>query len=610
MKKLLLIILISGIFMGAGGQHRYIKMADELDGKVCKASPVHPDPDGSGQQSGFFVEKYEGALIGQCNYDLQTYGSMQKRMYAYPDGSVAATWMMGYTTPDWPERGAGYNYFDGTSWGPMPTSRVESVRTGWPCYAPLGPTGEMIVSHYQPAGSDWALLICKRAVKGQGTWEESTLEGPGSGVGIVWPDVVTSGPNNEVIHILANSYGDPYNGQAGTVLYYRSTDAGQTWDITHFYFDDLGPSYFQTIGGNDFAWAEPRGTTIAFTAGFLTEDGVIMKSLDNGETWQKIVAFDSPYTPYPGGSTPTFGAGDGTAASAIGPDNKVHVAFGRMLHYYDESSARYYYPSTEGMIYWNEDMPPLDTTTISTYTFDYLIQGGNLAGWVIPFGGDSTIIGYGSYEACLTSFPQINIDDQNNIFLAWSAVAAGFTNSSVNYRHIQGRTFYESSGWSPIEDYNQELVYLFSECVYPSMSANFAGGFGHLLFQWDGEPGIHVWLNGHPSVINYFEYKPVNIDFSTGIREAEGPEATLHATLITHPVSRNHFIRAELPEATKVGIRVRDLSGRLLYEENHGMQKEGPAIFEVESSRFRPGIYYCTLVAGVQSVTMKMVVNP
>ena len=99
-------------------------------------------------------------------------------------------------------------------------------------------------------------------------------------------------------------------GQAGALLYSRSQDGGETWDIQHQFFEELGPNYLKCVPGDGYSWAAPRGDTLAFSVGFRTEDGYLMKSYDNGTTWTKSIVYDSPYSPYPGGPTPIYGAGD------------------------------------------------------------------------------------------------------------------------------------------------------------------------------------------------------------------------------------------------------------------------------------------------------------
>jgi hypothetical protein len=60
-------------------------------------------------------------IIGETYYDLQTNSSIQNRLFVHDDRSISATWTM---SPDiqtnFPNRGTGYNYFDGVSWMDMP----------------------------------------------------------------------------------------------------------------------------------------------------------------------------------------------------------------------------------------------------------------------------------------------------------------------------------------------------------------------------------------------------------------------------------------------------------------------------------------------------------
>jgi hypothetical protein len=113
----------------------------------------------------------EEDTIGNTYYDLQTYASCQNRIYVYDDGTIGATWTIGMNPSAFADRGTGYNYFDGTSWQPWPTARIESQRTGWPSYAPFGINGEIIVAHYSGTSSGVkGLVFSKRTNKGIGDW--------------------------------------------------------------------------------------------------------------------------------------------------------------------------------------------------------------------------------------------------------------------------------------------------------------------------------------------------------------------------------------------------------------------------------------------------------
>jgi len=142
----------------------------------------------------------EEAQIGNTRYDLQTNSNTQNRIYAFEDGTVGATWTQGLDDPNFADRGTGYNYFDGSAWGDMPTERIEAVRNGWPSYANWGANGEITCSH--TGGAD-GLILSRRENKGTGEWEYSYLQGPDGNPDLLWPRMVTGGENNDVIHVIA-----------------------------------------------------------------------------------------------------------------------------------------------------------------------------------------------------------------------------------------------------------------------------------------------------------------------------------------------------------------------------------------------------------------------
>ncbi len=99
--------------------------------------------------------------IGNTYYGIKQMQQCQNRIYCFEDGTIGATYTFGI---DWPgfsgDRGTGYNYFDGNEWNEWPAERIESDRSGWPSYAPLGENGELIVSHmsYHPSSDEGLYL--------------------------------------------------------------------------------------------------------------------------------------------------------------------------------------------------------------------------------------------------------------------------------------------------------------------------------------------------------------------------------------------------------------------------------------------------------------------
>jgi len=166
--------------------------------------------------------------------------------------------------------------------GDDPTVRIEDVRTGWPSYAPLGENGEIVVSHDYPTN----LVLSTREQKGTGDWNQSVLFGPGGNGAAAWPRVVTSDEDNNTIHIIASSY-NPYEGQENALLYYRSLDGGESWENEAEVLDGTGEDYYTEMPNDNYGWADPNGGAIAFVVGGAWNDLFMMKSTDNGDSWEK-----------------------------------------------------------------------------------------------------------------------------------------------------------------------------------------------------------------------------------------------------------------------------------------------------------------------------------
>ncbi|MEY3344241.1 MAG: hypothetical protein RL090_1925, partial [Bacteroidota bacterium] len=105
------------------------------DGAILPLRTINPTVSSN---RGSMVE----TVIGQTTYDLQSnYGSVGNRVYRHGDGTISVVWTKGDQPTTYPDRGTGYNYFDGSAWGAAPTARQEAYRTGWPNIAGIGSGG-------------------------------------------------------------------------------------------------------------------------------------------------------------------------------------------------------------------------------------------------------------------------------------------------------------------------------------------------------------------------------------------------------------------------------------------------------------------------------------
>jgi len=146
---LLFLVLVLGVIYSAMGQLRPHSTKMLKDYKVLASEPLNGNepiltkPPGT---NAFTMSVPDDPSTMISRYDCQTNHSCQIRMYYYPDGTIGATMTMAHND-NFADRGTGYNYFDGTEWGAAPEARIETVKTGWPSYAPLGINGEIVVAH-------------------------------------------------------------------------------------------------------------------------------------------------------------------------------------------------------------------------------------------------------------------------------------------------------------------------------------------------------------------------------------------------------------------------------------------------------------------------------
>lgn len=545
------------------------------------------------------------SVIGNTYFDTQTYnsGNLMSRIYMFDDQTIGATWMhVGESgTPD---RGTAYNYFDGTSWGEQDPHIGAALKTGFPSYAAWGPNGE-VVAHYQYIGGDGPIVLLRREQKGVGEWQESLLQPPAGYHSLVWHSMTTSGENHEFIHLLGLVYDDPYLGQDDALLYYRSSDGGVTWDINGVVIDGLGADFFPSISSLHYSWAQPVGNTLAFTFGFNHFDGLVFKSTDNGTTWQKIVVYDSPFDPLNVPSViNTFGGCDGTSAIALDSEGKAHVAFGRMLWSRDASTWYYSPLGTEGLMYWNEDMPALDTTAISSYTLANLQAGGNLIGW-IP--GDVTIVnGQPDYGLGLTSQPQIAISPTNELSVVFTSVAPSNMLENYYYRHIYFvRSLDGGATWSEPYDLNQDMEFSFSECVFPGLAPLYDDKL-HLIFQEDFTPGTGTGFGlGEENFMRYLQM----VLYTTGSEEKSAETVFEVSQNFPNPAHDETQVCVKLSEACDINIQISDLAGKVLKTMKGYACTEGQNYISIDIEGLNAGVYSCTVSNGVQKESRKLIVK-
>jgi hypothetical protein len=465
MKRCLLFILALSFGLFTYAQQRAIPSKAHRNVTVKKAKPIKD----VGNAQGIYVPGSKSVSmltedqIGTTWYDLQSNASSQNRIYLYDDGTMGAVWTMGFTPPAFNERGTGYNYFDGSSWGPEPTVIIEPYKTGWPSYMPYGENGELFVCHHMTLGLAYG--ICED--KGTGDWTMAIQAGPPTAADISWPRGITTGPTNNIIHFISVTYGPEagnYNGQYQAFLYSRSFNGGQTWEPENHLFEEFGPDHYASIGGDNYEFAEPKDGKLAFLVGESWMDLVLMKSEDDGDTWTKTVIWECPYPLFdpdnPPYVTPGFYCADGTHHLAFDQDGKVHVVFSINWAQYSLTPEPGYYwrPGADGVGYWNEDRPTFSADTMALNPtgegYTELVEDYSLIGWAQDLNDNDTIdltpddLAY--FGVGMSGMPQILIDDMNRIFVVYSSITEGYISGlpdEQTCRHLWCRTSPNGEWW-------------------------------------------------------------------------------------------------------------------------------------------------------------------
>jgi hypothetical protein len=565
----------------------------------------------------------EDVTIGLTWYDLQSNSSMQNRIHYYPDGTIGTVYTYGIDeATGFPDRGTGYNYFDGNAWGPNSTERIETDRTGWPAYAPYGENGELVVAHYSGAAVE-GLAISYRTEKGTGDWQHlDPFDLPDENF-LLWPRMATGGVDNSVIHLLPISApvangGVLFEGVDGAILYSRSTDGGETWDPENELLEDINSDYYLATGGDTYE-IQAHGDVVAFLFGDSFQDLCLMKSTDGGDTWTKTVIYETPYSPWDPNNmfaTDTFYCADGAHALAIDMNGKVHVAFG-INRTYSDGSTTYWFPFVDGVGYWNEDRPVFSNTLNALNPYgeegSELVDDYSLIGWAQDVDGDGEITwldDYGTYYMGASSMPSIHVDDMGKVYVVFSSMTETYDNGLLNYRHIWARgANNDGQFWGSFTDLTGDLIHIFDECVFPSLSHT-SDDYLYMSYQFDSEPGLNQRTSQHGPGENKINFMKIDKnELGTGIEDKPAILDIDVAQNQPNPFSTSSTVYVNLRKASELSLEVTNMMGQVVYRVDAGTATAGLNKLTIDGNQLSNGVYFYTVRAGEAKVTKKMIVE-
>ncbi len=552
-------------------------------------------------------------IIGQTMYDTQTNRALANRVFRFNDGTIGATWMMGLEEKKaFDDRGTGYNYFDGEEWDEYPEERLESEKTGWPSYAPNGANGEAVVSHTTSDG----ILVLTRENKGTDAWTEQLEAGPDGFEKLSYPRITASGENYSYLHMICLIRGMSAT-EDDLLGYYRSSDGGETWDIEHEVLDGTDDDEYIEIGADSYVFADAREDGIVAFAVFNEDhDLFVMKSEDNGDSWNKTMVWEHPYPMFDHDVlfTDTLWSPDKSGAIAIDGNGKVHLAFGLMFWIETtEGTTGYtlFKERSNGIAYWNEDMPAFENENQhdALDPEDVLVEDYNLIGWAQDLDGNGEldflddILTYNSKGIC--SMPTLSIDDNNEIFLAYSGLAEGYDDGVNNYRHIFTRHSPNGgANWGEIKDLTTSVDMLVNEFTYP-------------MFASSSDENVYLFCNGdlyagddHDFFPNFQYSYFVPKDEFVGVDESvlNQVENLTVSSCYPNPVSDIGHLNLAADRGRQISFEIVDLLGKQVYFENMNISY-GSNVIEFDSKRMNNGVYFYNISDGETNLSGKFIVK-
>lgn len=554
--------------------------------------------------------------IGVTRFELQTISSLGRRVATFDDGKVSAIWHFGADEPGgFPDRGAAYNHFDGNEWGAYPDGSLEEIRSGYPSFTGTTTGIEVVFSHKSESGNLW---ICQTHTKMPADTEWTAVEIPSTvGGGPVWGKVAAGGPDGNTLHavavsVLTNFGGVVYEGMDQHPLYYRSLDAGQTWDVVDFIIPGLDSSFYDGFAGESYN-IDANGETVAIGVFDSWGDVAVFKSIDNGATWTKTIINDFPLDKYDGSGygpedipldpnapdSVSISTADYSGSVLIDNNGKVHVFFGRM-YVFATGADQFLFLDSEGIAYWNEDFGSDSTQTIANLQdFD--------GDEIVTISGDVGDLRYNNTGA--TSFPSAGVDADGNLYVVYTAFREDFTIDDKSYRHIfiiksedGGLTWSE-----PFDLINEETTEFpeFIEAAYPSIPARIGNSI-ELIYQADLEPGLSG-TNVPEQMIMHLSLDKNTFGMVSALEDI--PQLATDVTLVPNPADDFVQVNFELTESATVNLEVFNMLGALVGQKSPKSLSLGHQSEVLNVSRLDSGVYFVRLRIDGNSVTKKVIVE-
>ncbi len=634
---------------------------ESLEGRTVRKSIHQIYAEQGAQTNGLNAEEW----IGATYYDLQTNGAGQNRVAGEDPNNIRAVWTHHGQTEDggFPNRGTGFNETTDGTFPPDDNLKLETPRTGWPNVVTLPDGTDVAVCHLPATVNE---LVMLRRAPGSTTWAESRIPTIVPS-GLLWPQIAVG--ENGTLHMICVSTpvgngGAIYEDLNPALLYFRSLDGGLNWDISDSILPGLGAPDPSTtndlnggIGGDSYQLEADENGHVAIGIFDLSEDIMLMKSNDNGASFEKktissAFPFDDyifssvPYTVEdlggidpngPGAIEPidsmsaaalSFLTSDGSGSVALDADGNAHVVFPQEYVSAADTTVAdggfTFFPFAGGLLYWNE------------YTEDLTTIPGILDALDTNEDGELGFTDFNQFADhngnMFISMPSLEVMEDGRLVLSYIAAMEELIRddpTNVNpiqfYSHVwmTGSNDCGATWTTPVDIINEDLS-LFgflvntTDAVFPNTQVVSENQVA-LTYQFDDEPGLNlVTAEEDPITSNTITMITIDVEEILGLGPAVGsclvststvaPE-TFKFEVTPNPAAGFTTVNFELDQSENVTIDLFNVVGSLIAQSDLGDLATGVYNENIALDNLSPGIYMVSLRAGDKVATQKLVVT-
>jgi hypothetical protein len=579
-----------------------------------------------------------GASIGSTFYDMQSYGGIGNRIIKYLDGKLSAVWNSGQATGG---RSIGYNHFDGTAWAQSDTGQNElgsgnppvvNKRAGWPGIVNVE-NREVINFYTFPSATEEnagdPFLANYSRTLADTAWTQDTTE-----IGGYFFKSASSGNN---IYVIGTAL-TPQNGVADAFTFNRSSDGGQSWDITNFVMPDVDSANYINFRADEYA-IDARDSIVVIATRAITPApdlgirNILYRSNNYGEAGSWTVKEMSAITtdmlnPADFYEAPiwTIPSTDGVFSVVLDSSGMAHVSAGAGFTPVNDtggvSSSTYINAGRSlALLYWNETMTEFDTiTTLADPSINQNLD--SLAEYLFTAPGEQ----FGSYWGGLCSYSSIAVDESNNLYVVFSALVERtrrLTEDGKATRDIYvTRKNSGSAAWSSPMNVGRDLAgegdpgtpelgaSVVVEDMFPA-AINRVGADGMLDIIWiaDNTPGNSTWPSGQAHEREIASVMHYSIPTASVVASArENLLSAAKVMMYPNPVDHVTTLKVSFEKPANVSVIVRDILGKeLIRTGDQFINANEEELIQLDLSALKPGVYMYTIQAGEQSLSRKLV---